>query len=65
MPAIIAPEDLSRWLDARAKDSAAAQALLRPYPMERLRAYPVSRRVNSANNEGADLIEPVEGEPVR
>jgi putative SOS response-associated peptidase YedK len=65
MPAIIGPEDLARWLDARANDPAAAQALLKPYPMERLRAYPVTRRVNSADNEGADLIESVEGEPVR
>ena len=65
MPAIIAPEDLSRWLDARAKDPAVAQTLLQPYPMERLRAFPVSRRVNSANNEGADLIEPIEGELAR
>jgi putative SOS response-associated peptidase YedK len=65
MPAIIAPEDLARWLDAGAKDPTAAQTLLKPYPMERLRAYAVTRRVNSADNEGADLIEPVGGEPVR
>jgi len=65
MPAIVAPEDLPRWLDVRARDAAAAQGLLQPYPMERLRVHPVSRRVNSANNEGADLIEPIEGEAVR
>jgi putative SOS response-associated peptidase YedK len=63
MPAIIAVSDLSRWLDAR--DPAAAEELLKPFPMERLRGYPVSRRVSSATNEGADLIEPVEGEPLR
>lgn len=64
MPAIIDPADLNRWLDRGQTDPVAAQELLRPYPMERLRGYPVSRRVNSAANEGADLIEPVEGEPV-
>lgn len=64
MPAIIDRGDLDRWLDRRTKDPAALQELLKPYPMERLRAFPVSRRVNSADNEGKDLIEPVAGEPV-
>ncbi len=64
MPAIIDHADVSRWLDRGEHDAAAAQALLKPYPMGCLRVYPVSRRVNSANNEGADLIAPVEGEPV-
>ncbi|HTS22261.1 MAG TPA: SOS response-associated peptidase [Casimicrobiaceae bacterium] len=64
MPAILGRGDLARWLDRSEKDVAAAQALLRPQPMEALRAYPVSRRVNSAANEGAELIEPVAGEPV-
>jgi putative SOS response-associated peptidase YedK len=63
MPAIIDVCDLSRWLDAR--DPAAAEALLKPLPMKRLRGHPVSRRVSSAINEGADLIEPVEGEALR
>jgi putative SOS response-associated peptidase YedK len=64
MPAIIDGTDLARWLDRRALDPAALQSLLQPFPVERLRGFPVSRRVNSADNEGADLIEPVAGEPV-
>jgi len=64
MPAIIERGDLDTWLDRQTKDTAALQSLLKPCPMERLRGFPVSRRVNSADNEGADLIEPVPGEPV-
>jgi putative SOS response-associated peptidase YedK len=59
MPAIIDRADLARWLDRGNRDVAAATALLRPFPDERLREYPVTRRVNSADNEGPDLIEPV------
>jgi putative SOS response-associated peptidase YedK len=58
MPAIIDRADLACWLDVRGQDAAAAQALLRPFPAERMQSYPVSRRVNSATNEGPELIEP-------
>ena len=58
MPAIIDRADLARWLDRGNRDVVAVSALLQPFPAERLRAYPVTRRVNSANNEGPDLIEP-------
>jgi len=60
MPAIVDRADLERWLDVKEQDAAAAAALLRPFPAERMRGYPVSRRVNSANNEGPELIERVD-----
>ena len=40
--------------------AANSQALLAPYPAEEMRAYPVSPLVNSAKNEGPELIEAVE-----
>ena len=55
MPLIIAPEDAARWLD---RDEADVSDLLRPYPAEEMNAYPVGTRVNSADNDGPDLIEP-------
>ena len=58
MPAIIERADLAAWLDRGNRDVAAATRLLRPFPDEHLREYPVTRRVNSADNEGPDLIEP-------
>jgi putative SOS response-associated peptidase YedK len=57
MPLIIDPADYARWLDPANKD---ASDLLKPYPAERMHAYPVSMRVNSAAHDGPDLLEPVE-----
>lgn len=57
MPLIIAPEHAVRWLD---RDEADVSDLLRPYPAEDMNAYPVGTRVNSADNDGPDLIEPLQ-----
>jgi putative SOS response-associated peptidase YedK len=57
MPAIVDARDAGIWLET--DDVATAVALLRPYPADQMRAYPVSRRVNAAQNDGPELIEPV------
>jgi putative SOS response-associated peptidase YedK len=57
MPVIVPPAAFSEWLDP---DNAAVERLDRllvPYDAGALRARPVSRRVNNARNEGADLLE--------
>jgi putative SOS response-associated peptidase YedK len=59
MPVIIDAAHAATWLEAPAGDVAAATALLRPYPAEQMRAYPVSLRVNAAQNDGPELIEPL------
>jgi putative SOS response-associated peptidase YedK len=61
MPAIIAPEDYPQWLDPSAGDQATIARMLAPYPAELMRAYAVGTRVNSVKNEGAELLEPVNG----
>ena len=53
MPVIIAAEDYDTWLTGTQEQ---ALALLRPYPAEEMRAYPVSSRVNSPKNDSADLV---------
>ena len=58
MPVIIDPADVDAWLDTTA-GSEIAQALLRPYPPERMTAYPVSRHVNSPKNDGPECVEPM------
>jgi|SRR5580658_1706369 putative SOS response-associated peptidase YedK len=59
MPAILTAEDQTRWLTG-SKDE--AQAALRPYPDELLRAWPVSRRVNNPRlPNDASLVEPEPG----
>ena len=56
MPVIIAPEDYETWLTGK---PAQALALLRPYPAEQMRAYPVSSRVNRTTDDTAELVDPV------
>jgi putative SOS response-associated peptidase YedK len=56
MPVILAPEDYARWLDVEAPG---AGELLKPYPADEMRAYPVSTRVNKPANDDAGLIEEV------
>ena len=58
MPVIVQPKDYQRWLDPENEDL--ADALATP-PSDGMIAYPVSRRVNSPQNDDARLIE---AEPV-
>lgn len=60
MPVILAPEHYGPWLDPGLRDPGPLQALLAPYPAERMRVYPVGKAVNSVRNEGAGLIAPVD-----
>ena len=56
MPAILLPEQEKLWLDM---DVPAREALkvIEPYPAERMRAYPVSSRVNKPTENDAGLVE--------
>lgn len=65
MPVILRPEDEQLWLNREAgtrgpQDLAHLQALLRPYPAEQMRAYPVSPRVGNAKYDEASLIDEFE-----
>jgi putative SOS response-associated peptidase YedK len=55
MPAILLPEHEAIWLD-NAAEPAIWQDILRPYPAERMAAYPVSRRVNFVGNDDGGLV---------
>jgi putative SOS response-associated peptidase YedK len=61
MPVVIPPERFAEWLDPETPREE-LKRLLRPYPAERMRAYPISRRLNDVRNDDADCIEPFEGE---
>jgi putative SOS response-associated peptidase YedK len=56
MPVILTPEAELAWLETQyeAKDLI---GLLKPYPAEKMEAYTVSTKVNSARNESPDLID--------
>jgi len=60
MPVIIEPPDYDLWLDP-GPNPESARHLLRPYPAEKLAAYPVSTRVNSPRNDDPQCIAPLEG----
>ena len=57
MPAILRREDYEQWLTATA---GRAQALLQPYPLERMVTHPVGPRVNYLEYDDPWLIRPAE-----
>jgi putative SOS response-associated peptidase YedK len=58
MPVILPEPVHEGWLDPGNARMDELQGLLKPFPAEEMRAYPVSLRVNSARNEGPELSEP-------
>ena len=63
MPVVLEERDWDRWLDPDAPDLDALAHLLRPAADELLVAYPVGTAVNSADNDGPQLVHRVEPEP--
>ena len=58
MPVVLPPERWEEWLDPSNDDVEGLRALLVPAPDDLLTLYPVSTKVNSVRNDGAELIEP-------
>jgi len=56
MPLILAPSDYDRWLGEEPDPA----DLIRPYPADEITAWPVSTRVNKADNEDAGLLDAVD-----
>jgi putative SOS response-associated peptidase YedK len=56
MPVIIAPEEYDTWLTGTPEQ---ALALLKRYPTEDMRAYPVSSKVNSPKNDTPEQVEQI------
>lgn len=52
MPLILPRESFAAWLDPDAKDAAALEPLLRPFPADGMTATPLSPFVNNVRNEG-------------
>jgi|SRR6185437_4726200 len=55
MPAILLREFQDAWLDSRT-DRKELTEMLKPFPSLMMRTYPVSSRVNSPDNDTADLL---------
>ena len=57
MPVIIPRDSYGTWLDPMNEDTKQLKGLLASYPAARMEAYPVSKAVSNARNEGAELIQ--------
>jgi putative SOS response-associated peptidase YedK len=60
MPVMLDEADWDAWLDPSNAELSELEALLRPAPDDWLAVHPVSARVNSPDNNDADLVRPVE-----
>ncbi|AFC29845.1 hypothetical protein PM3016_2975 [Paenibacillus mucilaginosus 3016] len=59
MPVILEPEGERLWLDRSIQEERELLPLLRPYPAEAMRYYPVDPKVGRVQHEAPDCIEPL------
>lgn len=59
MPAILHPRDYAKWLDPSPQTPENLKPLIKPYPSERMNAYPVSTLVNKPEVDTSELVVPV------
>lgn len=59
MPVILEPKDYATWLQTDDAPQSTLQALLRPYPADRMVAYEVSKLVNRPAVDSPECIAPV------
>lgn len=59
MPVILPAETHNLWLDPTYEDTQHLKSLLVPFPAEDMEKYPVSTLVNSAKNESAQCMAPL------
>ena len=57
MPLILAPDDYARWLG----DEPDPDDLMRPFPAELMRLWPISTRVNKPENDDPSIVEAAAG----
>lgn len=56
MPVILRPDDYKYWLNPEEQAPESLTPLLKPYPATELDAYPISRYINSPNNDSPECI---------
>jgi len=56
MPVILSPSDYIRWLS----EESDPHELLRPFPSEAMRMWPISTRVNKPENDDPSILDPIE-----
>jgi putative SOS response-associated peptidase YedK len=58
MPLILSREDEQKWLE-KEQSVEDLKAMLQPFPVEEMKAYPVSKDVGNVKNQGYELVEEV------
>jgi putative SOS response-associated peptidase YedK len=58
MPVILPRQHWAAWLDPQAQDAGEVVPLLRPYPADAMRAYPVGALVGNPRNDVPACLEP-------
>ena len=58
MPVILHPRDYAKWLDPSAQTPDQLLPLLKPFPADKMDAYPVTPLVNKPANDMPDLVVP-------
>ena len=59
MPVIVPPDKYDLWLDRDVNDFEAIRDILKPYDVNVMRRYPVSRKLNDSKIDDADSASPV------
>jgi putative SOS response-associated peptidase YedK len=59
MPVILNPDDYGVWLDREFEDGKRLLNMLRPFPADRMDAYPVSTVVNNPRNDAEECVQRV------
>lgn len=57
MPVILGSEDWEKWLGEEPANDNELKAMLKPFPRERMAAWPVTKTVGNVKNDAPDLIE--------
>lgn len=60
MPVVLAHEDEDLWLKEGPLPKEEQDRLFKPYPSDRMEAYPVSRMVNDLSKDSSDLVKPAQ-----
>jgi len=58
MPVILAEEHHAKWLGEM--EDGDLKELLKPFPAERMKMWPISPRVNSPDNDDEEIVKPIE-----
>jgi putative SOS response-associated peptidase YedK len=59
MPVILKPEDYDLWLDPGVTDAALVIDCLKPFDARLIKKYPVSTRVNRAENDDPECAQEI------